>query len=94
MIGMNYFFDNKSNSPYIIAAIGKTKSELDENGKVTNYNGNVGQSYKVGLGYELKNWYVEATYIKAKSENTIDKIKSNAYLIGIGYNFYRIFGIR
>lgn len=90
MLGGSYFFKSTENSPYISAGYGKSKIEFDENNIITNYTGKV---YKLAIGYEFKNWYVEAKYLKTEDVKSSD-YESKSFLMSFGYNLYGVFGIK
>jgi long-subunit fatty acid transport protein len=84
LIGGKYFMKNINGIPYIIGALGKSSTEL-YNLKESN---SFGKTYKVGLGYELNDWFIEGSYLQSNSKNVND---FNSFNLLFGKNFYSIF---
>jgi len=80
-IGFSYYLQDKSISPYVSGYIGSVEHSID-NDKPSK--GSFGDLWKLGVGYEYKQWFFQLDYINAKSP----RVKSDGVLGSIGYNFH------
>lgn len=80
-IGLSYYLRDGINSPYISAYIGAVEHPMDN---YESSNGKFGNLWKIGAGYEYKQWFLQLNYTKASSP----RVKTDSTFVSAGYNFH------
>lgn len=87
-IGMSYYLDEQSSSPYLSAYLGEANENIefyDTGVKKEEYSdGSFGELWKLGIGYEYKQWFFQLDYFNANNK----RVDSNGLVGSIGYNFH------
>lgn len=80
-IGLSYYLFDEVSSPYFSGYVGSVEHWIGNSGTSK---GKFGDLWKLGVGYEYKQWFVQMDYINAES----DRVKSDGVFGSIGYNFH------
>jgi hypothetical protein len=82
--GATYYLLSKSSSPYISAYIGDVSHGIESTSMQESSFGSFGNLWKLGAGYEYKQWFFQVDYINAESS----RVKSDGVFGSIGYTFH------
>jgi hypothetical protein len=87
-IGISYYFDERASSPYLSAYVGEANEHIEyyvSGVKKEEYSdGSFGDLWKIGLGYEYKQWFCQLDYFNANNK----RVESSGVVGSIGYNFH------
>ena len=87
-IGLTYYLDERSFSPYISAYVGEANEHIeyyDGGVKKEEYSdGSFGDLWKLGAGCEYNQWFFQLDYFNANNK----RVESNGVIGSIGYNFH------
>jgi hypothetical protein len=82
-VGLSYYLEDEPNSPYFSVYVGDVEHSIVSTVPDSS-SGSFGDLWKLGAGYEYKQWFFQVDYINAQSS----RVKSDGVFGSIGYNFH------
>lgn len=81
-LGMSYYWEDEIASPYVIGSFGSIRNTITHTLQIDN-DTRSGTLYKLGIGYELYQWYIEAHYLHTHHPS----VDNEGVIVSIGYHF-------